>query len=74
MVLSYLLYSRALRVLSSSSVMTIALTEPAVATVMAVAVVGERFHLLGAVGLLLIAVSVVSSAFTGTVRPTRDST
>lgn len=74
MVLSYLLYSRALRVLSSSSVMTIALTEPAVATVMAVAVVGERFDLLGAVGLLLIAVSVVSSAFTGTVRPTPDST
>ena len=74
MVLSYFLYSRALRVLSSSSVMTIALTEPAVATIMAVAVVGERFDLAGAVGLLLIAVSVVASAFTGTVRPTPDST
>jgi DME family drug/metabolite transporter len=74
MVLSYFLYSRALRVLSSSSVMTIALTEPAVATIMAVAVVGERFDLAGAAGLLLIAVSVVASAFTGTVRPTPDST
>ena len=74
MVLSYFLYSRALRVLSSSSVMTIALTEPAVATIMAVAVVGERFDLAGAVGLLLIAVSVVASAFTGRVRPTPDST
>jgi DME family drug/metabolite transporter len=74
MVLSYLLYSRALRSLSSSSVMTIALTEPAVATIMAVIVVGERFDLAGALGLLLIAVSVVASAFTGSVRHAPDST
>jgi len=74
MVLSYLLYSRALRVLSSSTVMTIALTEPAVATLLAVAVVGERFDAAGALGLLLIAVSVVASAFTGSVRHTPDST
>ena len=74
MVLSYLLYSRALRVLSSSSVMTIALTEPAVATMMAIAVVGERFDLLGLIGIALIGVAVVASSFTGTVRTPPAST
>lgn len=74
MVLSYVLYSRALRRLSSSSVMTIALTEPAAATVMAVVVVGERFDLVGAIGLVLIAIAVVASSFTGSVRNTADST
>ncbi len=74
MVLSYLLYSRALRVLSSSSVMTIALTEPAVATMMAIAVVGERFDLPGLIGIALIGVAVVASSFTGTVRTPPAST
>jgi len=74
MVLSYVLYSRALRRLSSSSVMTIALTEPAAATVMAIVVVGERFDLAGAIGLALIAIAVVASSFTGSVRNTPDST
>lgn len=74
MVLSYLLYSRALRVLSSSSVMTIALTEPAVATVMAIVVVGERFDLPGLIGIALIGVAVVASSFTGTVRTPPAST
>lgn len=74
MVLSYVLYSRALRVLSSSSVMTIALTEPAVATMMAIAVVGERFDLLGLIGIALIGVAVVASSFTGTVRTPPAST
>ncbi len=74
MVLSYLLYSRALRVLSSSSVMTIALTEPAVATMMAIVVVGERFDLPGLIGIALIGVAVVASSFTGTVRTPPAST
>ena len=74
MVLSYLLYSRALSVLSSSSVMTIALTEPAVATMMAIAVVGERFDLPGLIGIALIGVAVVASSFTGTVRTPPAST
>jgi len=74
MVLSYVLYSRALRVLSSSTVMTIALTEPAVATLMAVAVVGERFDVVGLVGIGLIALAVVASSFTATVRTPPAST
>ncbi len=74
MVLSYLLYSRALSVLSSSSVMTIALTEPAVATMMAIVVVGERFDLPGLIGIALIGVAVVASSFTGTVRTPPAST
>jgi DME family drug/metabolite transporter len=74
MVLSYVLYSRALRVLTSSTVMTIALTEPAVATLMAVVVVGERFDGLGLIGIGLIALAVVLSSFTAAVRTPPAST
>jgi drug/metabolite transporter, DME family len=59
MVIAYLFFSRALRVLTSSSVLTIALVEPAVATLLAVAVVGERFDVLGLIGIALLGVAVV---------------
>ena len=68
MVLSYLFFARGLRVLTSSSVLTIALVEPAVATVLAITVVGERFDLAGAVGLALILVAVIFAARGATTR------
>ena len=58
MVLSYLLYSRGLLVLPASRALVIALIEPAVATLLAVMVVGERFGSLGAFGIAAIVVSV----------------
>lgn len=58
MVLSYLLYSRGLVVLAASRALVIALIEPAVATVLAVLVVGERFGVLGVLGLGAIVISV----------------
>lgn len=58
MVLSYVLYSRALASLASSRVLLIALVEPVVATLLAVLIVGERFGVLGAVGIGLVMVSV----------------
>jgi len=61
MVISYVLYSRAMKRLSSSSVLTIALTEPAVATLLAVWIVGERFDLTGALGIVLIALAVIGA-------------
>lgn len=61
MVMSYVLYSRAMKKLSSSSVLTIALTEPAVATLLAVWLVGERFDLTGALGIVLIALAVMGA-------------
>jgi DME family drug/metabolite transporter len=68
MVLSYVLFSSALRVLTSSSVLTLALVEPAVATLLAIVVVGERFDLAGSIGLGLIFIAVVWAARGATVR------
>jgi DME family drug/metabolite transporter len=68
MVVSYVFFSRSLRVLTSSSVLTLALIEPAVATVLALAVVGERFDPLGTVGLALIICGVIIAARRATVR------
>jgi DME family drug/metabolite transporter len=68
MVISYVFFSRALRALTSSSVLTIALIEPAVATALALAVVGERFDLAGGVGLVLILCAVFFAARGATVR------
>ena len=59
MVISYLLYTRAMRTLLSSAVLLISLVEPAVATALAVAVVGERFDLQGALGMVSIVLAVV---------------
>ena len=68
MVISYVFFSRALRTLTSSSVLTIALIEPAVATTLALLVVGERFDLVGGMGLALILCAVFFAARGATVR------
>jgi DME family drug/metabolite transporter len=68
MVVSYVFFSRALRTLTSSSVLTIALLEPAVATMLAILVVGERFDLVGGVGLALILCAVFFAARGAAVR------
>lgn len=68
MVLSYIFFSRALRTLTSSSVLTIALIEPAVATALALVVVGERFDFIGGVGLALILSAVLFAARGATAR------
>jgi len=68
MVISYVFFSRSLKTLTSSSVLTIALSEPAVATALAVIVVGERFDLLGVVGLALILGAVFLASRQATVR------
>jgi DME family drug/metabolite transporter len=68
MVISYVFFSRALRTLTSSSVLTIALIEPAVATGLALLVVGERFDVIGGVGLALILCAVFFAARGATVR------
>lgn len=68
MVLSYLLYGKGLVHLSSSVVLVIALVEPAVATLLAVAVVGERFGPIGIVGLLAVTSAVVLAGRAKTMR------
>lgn len=59
MVLSYVLYTWAMRSLKSSAVLLISLVEPAVATVLAVSLVGERFDVQGGLGITLIVVAVI---------------
>ncbi|AYF98970.1 DMT family transporter [Protaetiibacter intestinalis] len=71
MFVAYLLVGVALRTLRSSTVTTIALLEPVVATVLAVVVVGER---LGALGWLGIAVILAGIALLVTARPPRIRT
>ncbi|AVG23878.1 DMT transporter [Pontimonas salivibrio] len=68
MVISYLLYGQGLTHLSSSVVLVIALVEPAVATLLAVGVVGERFGPLGIAGLVAITIAVVLAARARTMR------
>ncbi len=58
MVVSYLLYARGLLALPASRVLIIALIEPAVATLLAIVVVGERFGVFAGLGLVLIAFAV----------------
>jgi len=59
MFVAYVLVGLALRVLRSSTVTTIALLEPVVATVLAVAVVGERLEPLAWLGIVAILVGIV---------------
>jgi DME family drug/metabolite transporter len=68
MVISYVFFSRALRVLTSSSVLALALIEPVVATLLALSVVGERFDVAGGAGLLLVVTAVMVVARGATVR------
>lgn len=58
MALAYVLFGYALRALPSSSATTLALAEPVVATLLAVAVVGERPAPLGWAGLAIVAVGI----------------
>ncbi|WP_347753738.1 EamA family transporter [Agrococcus sp. ProA11] len=58
MALAYLLFGYGLRVLRSSTATTIALLEPVVATLLAVAVVGERPSPIGWAGLAAIALGI----------------
>src|SRR5699024_1910691 len=51
MFLGYLLFGFGLTRVSASTALTVTLTEPAVATVLAVAIVGERLEMLGWAGL-----------------------
>ncbi len=64
MFLAYVLFGIGLRTLRSSTATTITLLEPVVATILAVAVVGERLDALGWVGLvvILLAITVLASA------------
>jgi DME family drug/metabolite transporter len=64
MFVAYLLFGIGMRSLSSSTATTITLLEPAVATVLAVVVVGEHLQPLGWVGLaaILVAVALLSTA------------
>jgi DME family drug/metabolite transporter len=55
MFLGYLLFGYGLTKVSSSTATTITLTEPAIATVLAVLIVGERLTMLGWLGLVVIA-------------------
>ena len=59
MVLSYILYTWAMRSLQSSAVLLISLVEPGVATALAVWFVGERFDVQGGIGMVLIAAAVL---------------
>ncbi len=58
MFLAYLLFGIGMREMRSSTATTITLLEPFVATVLAVAVVGDRLNALGWLGLILILVAV----------------
>lgn len=64
MFLAYVLFGWGLRLIRSSTVTVITLLEPVVATLLAVAIVGERLDVLGWIGLafILAGVSVVSTA------------
>jgi drug/metabolite transporter, DME family len=60
MFVGYLLFGRALAHVPASTATTLSLLEPAVATVLAVLVVGERLPVAGWAGLVLIAACLVT--------------
>ena len=64
MFVAYLLFGIGMRTLRSTTATTITLLEPFVATILAIAIVGERLNAIGWVGLVLIlaAVTVLSAA------------
>lgn len=70
MFVAYLFFAMGVRALASSSVTVVTLLEPLVATLLAVAVVGERLEPVGWIGLamILVGVTVLSSA-----RPARTT-
>lgn len=68
MFIGYVLFGFGLTKISASTATTITLSEPAVATILAVMVVGETLRLLGWVGLVLIALVLLILAFAPTNR------
>lgn len=68
MFLGYLLFGYGLAKVPASTATTITLTEPAVATVLAVVIVGERLSPIGWIGLGLIAITLLVLAFAPTER------
>ena len=66
MFLGYLLFGYGLTKVSASTATTVTLTEPAVATVLAVLIVGERLTTLGWTGLAIIAIVLVILALAPT--------
>ncbi|ASN37975.1 EamA family transporter [Arthrobacter sp. 7749] len=77
MFLGYLLFGYGLARLSASTATTITLSEPAIAAVLAVVIVGERLSGMGWIGLGIIAAALAVLAFaptnTGTLVPITDS-
>ncbi|WAC66002.1 EamA family transporter [Agrococcus sp. SL85] len=69
MALSYVLFGYALRALASTTATTIALAEPVVATLLAVAIVGERPNAVGWLGLVVVAVGIGLLAIRRRARP-----
>ncbi|HEV8013214.1 MAG TPA: DMT family transporter, partial [Pontimonas sp.] len=59
MVIAYLAFTAALRTLRASTVATIALVEPVIATALAVLIVGEVLGYTAVVGIVLVSVSLV---------------
>lgn len=70
MFLGYLLFGYGLSRVTASTATTVTLTEPAVAAILAVVIVGERLPALGWIGLALIALVLIVLAFAPTNNPT----
>lgn len=72
MFIAYLLFGRGLRTVSASRATTVTLLEPVVATMLAVALVGERLTVFGWAGLFLVLVGVTAVVTEQRDRPTSD--
>jgi DME family drug/metabolite transporter len=73
MFLGYVLFGIGLARVTASTATTITIAEPAVATVLAVLVVGERLTTLGWAGLGMIALVLVLLAVAPTTSPRRET-
>ncbi|GGK95121.1 transporter [Planomonospora parontospora subsp. parontospora] len=71
--LAYVLYGRGLRTTPVATAATLALAEPAVAALLGVAVLGERFTPVSAAGLLLMGAGLVSAALPERRAPVRPA-
>jgi drug/metabolite transporter, DME family len=74
MVLAYIAFSAALKFVRSSTVATVALVEPVVATVLAVAIVGERLGPIALVGGLAVIVAIAMLGRDSGERPRLERT
>ncbi|GAT68104.1 transporter [Planomonospora sphaerica] len=71
--LAYVLYGRGLRTTPVATAATLALAEPAVAALLGVAVLGERFTPVSAAGLLLLGAGLVAAALPERRAPVRPT-